>query len=135
MTSDDLRAIAALREAWTSAVAARNPDALKDLLTNDYEVWPQGAAPMVGTAAAAAAMRGAVERFDIVQSFEPVETVIAGEWAFERGIERMILTPRDGGEARTIEQRTLLIERKGQDGKWRFARGMTNQGAGRPSDG
>jgi len=130
MTSDDLRAIAELRTAWTNAVAARDPDALKDLLTDDYEVWPQGAAPLIGPAAAAAAMRGAVERFDIVQSFEPIETVVAGDWAFERGIERMMLTPRDGGEKRTIEQRTLLIETKGPDGKWRFARGMTNQGAG-----
>lgn len=128
MTSDDTTAIAALRAAWTNAVAARNPDALRELLTDDYEVWPQGAAPLVGPADAAAAMRGAIERFDIVQSFEPLETVIAGEWAFERGIERMIVTPRDGGEQRTIEQRTLLIERKGPDGKWRFARGMTNLG-------
>ena len=126
MTSDESQAIAALRAAWTNAVAARNPDALKDLLTDDYEVWPQGAAPLVGPAAAAAAMRGAIERFEIAQSFEPIETVVAGDWAFERGIERMDLTPRDGGEKRTIEQRTFLIERKGEDGKWRFARGMTN---------
>jgi ketosteroid isomerase-like protein len=129
MTSEnDLRAIDVLRAAWTNAVATRNPDALKDLLTDDYEVWPQGAAPMIGPAAAAAAMRGAIDQFDIVQSFEPLETVVAGDWAFERGIERMVLTPRDGGEKKAIEQRTLLIERKGLDGKWRFARGMTNQG-------
>jgi len=127
MSSTELPAIAALRAAWTDAVAARNPDALKDLLTDDYEVWPQGAPPIVGPAAATAAMRGAIERFDIIQSFEPIETVVFGDVAFERGIERMILTPRDGGEKRTIEQRTFLIERKGSDGKWRFARGMTNQ--------
>ena len=128
MTSDESRAIAALRAAWTQAVAARNPDALKDLLTDDYEVWPQGAPPLIGPAAAAAAMRGAIERFDIVQSFEPIETVVAGDWAFERGIERMTLTPRDGGETRSLEQRTFLVERRGPDGKWRFARGMTNSG-------
>jgi uncharacterized protein (TIGR02246 family) len=127
MTSDDLSEIAALRAAWTRAVAARNPDALTDLLTDDYEVWPQGAAPITGPAAAMAAMRGAVERFDIVQSFEPIETLVAGDWAFERGVERMVLTPRDGGEQRTLEQRTFLIEKKGADGRWRFARGMTNQ--------
>ena len=127
MSSDDLQAIIALRAAWTNAVATRNPDALKDLLTDDYEVWPQNAPPITGPAAATAAMRGAVERFDIVQSFDPLETVIAGDWAFERGIERMTLRPRDGGDTRTIEQRTLLIEKKGADGKWRFARGMTNQ--------
>jgi uncharacterized protein (TIGR02246 family) len=129
MTSDESHDIAALRAAWTQAVATGNPDALADLLTDDYEVWPQGAAPIVGPAAAAAAMRGAIERFDIVQSFEPIETVVGGDWAFERGIERMTLKPRDGGETRTIEQRTFLIEKRCQDGKWRFARGMTNLGA------
>jgi len=123
---DDLHAIDALRAAWTNAVAARNPDALKDLLTDDYEVWPQSAPPIVGPAAAAAAMRGAIDRFDIVQSFEAIETVVAGDWAFERGIERMTLTPRGGGETTNMEQRTFLIEHKGVDGKWRFARGMTN---------
>ena len=56
MSSADLRAIAALRAAWTDAVAARNPDALEDLLTDDYEVWAQGAPPIIGPAAATAAM-------------------------------------------------------------------------------
>jgi ketosteroid isomerase-like protein len=116
----------AVRAAWVAAVAARDPDALRPLLTDDYEVWAHGAPPLTGVDGAVAAMRGAIERYDIVQSFDPLETIIAGEWAFERGVERMTVTPRDGTPPRSMSQRALLILRRGADGRWRYARGMTN---------
>ena len=116
----------AVRAAWVAAVAARNADALHQLLTEDYEVWAHGVAPLRGADTAVAAMRGALARYDVVQSFEPVETIIAGDWAFERGIERMTVSPIGGGPAQTMEQRALLILRRGPDGQWRYARGMTN---------
>jgi ketosteroid isomerase-like protein len=117
---------AAVRDAWVGAVSSRNADALHQLLTEDYEVWAHGVASLCGPDAAVAAMRGALERYDVVQSFEPVETVIADDWAFERGIERMSVSPIGGGPTQTMEQRALLILRRGADGQWRYARGMTN---------
>ena len=42
------------------------------------------------------------------------------------GIERMRLTPRGGGPRQDLVQRALLIMRRGADGRWRYARGMTN---------
>jgi ketosteroid isomerase-like protein len=122
----DLAAIAAVRSAWVQAVGDANADALRDFLADDYEVWAHGAPPIRGPQGAAAAMRDALTRFEIAQSFEPVETVVCGDWAFERGIETMILTPREGGEPRELAQRALLILRRGPDGMWRYARGMTN---------
>jgi len=119
------REIDALRDAWIAAVKRRDPSALADLLTDDYEVWSGGAAAMTGPAAAAAAMGAALARFDIEQSLEVVETVVSGDWAFERGIERMRLTPRGGGDVQSFEQRAFLIMRRGPDGRWRYARGMT----------
>jgi ketosteroid isomerase-like protein len=71
-------------------------------------------------------MRGAMERYHITQSFEPAESVIAGDWAFERGIERMTITPVAGGPTQTMTQRALLILRRDADGQWQYARGMTN---------
>jgi ketosteroid isomerase-like protein len=108
------------------AIAARNADALRDLLTDDYEVWANAAPPIVGVEGAVTAMRGALERYRIDQRFDPTETVIAGDWAFERGIETMTVTPLAGDGARTMSQRALLIMRRGADGRWRYARGMTN---------
>jgi ketosteroid isomerase-like protein len=123
----DLSGIAAARSAWVTAVANGDADALVDLLTSDYEVWANGAPPIVGPENAANAMRAALRRFHVEQSFEPLETIVAGDWAFERGIERMRVTPRDGGPSQTMSQRALLVLQRGADGKWRYARGMTNQ--------
>jgi ketosteroid isomerase-like protein len=108
------------------AVAARNPEALRSLLTEDYEVWAHAAAPIRGIDAAVAAMAGAIERFRIEQRFDAMETIVAGDWAFERGIERMTIIEPDTGVSRTMAQRAFLILRLGTDGQWRYARGMTN---------
>ena len=115
-----------VRAAWVAAVANGDPEALRPLLTDDYEVWAHGAPPLSGVDAAITAMRGAIARYHIAQSFEPSETIIAGDWAFERGLEQMTVTPIDGGPTQTRSQRALLILRRGDDGQWRYARGMTN---------
>jgi ketosteroid isomerase-like protein len=115
-----------LRAAWVAAIAARDADALRPLLCDDYEVWAHAAPALSGADAAIEAMRSALARFVIEQSFDPIETVIAGDWAFERGVERMTVTPITGGPSQTIAQRALLILRRDRDGLWQFARGMTN---------
>ena len=133
VTSQASRATPAhLRAAWVAAIAARDADALRPLLSDDYEVWAHATPALTGADAAVEAMRGALQRFSIEQSFEPVETVVAGDWAFERGIERMIVTPIGGGPSQTMAQRALLILRRDHEGLWQFARGMTN---GLPSSG
>jgi len=117
---------AGLRAAWIAAVAASDADALRSLLADDYEIWANGAAPLCGVEPAVEAMRGALARYHIEQSFEPLETIVAGDWAFERGVERMTVTPVAGGPAQTMAQRALLILRRGANGQWQYARGMTN---------
>ncbi len=117
---------ALLRDTWVRAVASGNADALRPLLTDDYEVWPHARLPLNGVDAAVAAISVAMQQFRIEQAFEPAETIIAGDWAFERGIERMTITPIAGGPSRTMTQRALLILHRGSDGCWRYARGMTN---------
>lgn len=126
MLSVDQSTPAGLRAAWVAAIAARDAELLRPLLTEDYEVWAHGVEPIVGVDVAVGAMAAALQRNRVEQSFEPVETIIAGDWAFERGIERMTVTPLDGGPSRSASQRALLILRRGDDGRWRFARGMTN---------
>lgn len=117
---------AALRAAWVAAITARDVEALRPLLTDDYEVWANGAGALCGVDTTIAAMRAALERYHVEQSFEPAETIVAGDWAFERGLERITVTPVGGGATQTVTQRALLILRRGADGQWQFARGMTN---------
>jgi ketosteroid isomerase-like protein len=71
-------------------------------------------------------MGAALAQLSVEQSYEPSETVVSGDWAFQRGIERIRATPRGGGPTREHVQRALVIMRRGEDGRWRYARGMTN---------
>jgi ketosteroid isomerase-like protein len=71
-------------------------------------------------------MSAALAKYSVTQSFEPTETVVSGDWAFQRGIERIRAVPRDGGTPQENVQRALVILRRGDDGRWRYARGMTN---------
>ena len=122
----DRAAIDALRDRWVEVVASGDACGLADLVTDDYEVWTHGAAPLGGPQMVVATMAAALARFSVEQSYEPSETIISGDWAFQRGIERIRATPHGGGEARESVQRALVMIRRGDDGRWRYARGMTN---------
>jgi uncharacterized protein (TIGR02246 family) len=122
----DRVAISALRDAWVAAVAEGDAPALADLVTHDYEVWAHATPTLAGPDVVVSAMSAALTKYAIEQSYEPIETVVAGNWAFQRGIEHIRAVPRDGGPAHEVAQRGLLILRRGDDGRWRYARGMTN---------
>ena len=109
-----------------AAVANRDASALRELLTDDYELWANGAPPVNGPDAAVEKMHNAIGRFRIEQSFELRDTIAAADWTFQWGVERITLTPLEGGDATTVVQRTMLLFRRGDDGRWRYARGMTN---------
>jgi uncharacterized protein (TIGR02246 family) len=123
---DDRVAIDALRDAWVAVVASGDARGLADLVTPDYEVWAHGAPTLTGPQMVVTTMGAALARFSVSQSYEPAETVVAGDWAFQRGIERIRAVPKGGGPAHESSHRALLILRRGADGRWRYARGMTN---------
>lgn len=123
---DDRAAIDSLRDAWIAVVASGDARGLADLVTPDYEVWAHGAPALNGPQMVVTTMGAALARYSVSQSYEPTETVVAGDWAFQRGIERLRVVPKDGGPAQEHTQRALVILRRGADGRWRYARGMTN---------
>jgi len=120
------KAIADLHAQWAAAVQRDDAEALGKLVTDDYEVWVPSVPPLRGPAAVVAAMRSALERVAVLPAFDSQELIIAGDWAIQRGIERMTVTPRTGGTSETRSQRAMLVLRCGDDGQWRYARGMTN---------
>ncbi|HVT40103.1 MAG TPA: DUF4440 domain-containing protein [Gemmatimonadaceae bacterium] len=118
--------IADLHREWVDNVARGNAEGLRDLVTEDYEVWPDGALSLTGRDVVVSSMAGAIALYQVEQVFDSVELVVTGDWAFERGIERITVTQRSGGAAQSRTQRVLLILRRGADGRWRYARGITN---------
>ena len=57
------------------------------------------------------------------------ERVTGDDFMVSVGIERTRAMPRAGGDAVEIVQRGWTMARRGADGRWRFARGITNREA------
>jgi ketosteroid isomerase-like protein len=67
-------------------------------------------------------MAGAIALYQIEQAFESHELIVTGDWAFERGIERVTAPSRTAGPCQPRTQRALLILRRAGDARWRYAR-------------
>jgi uncharacterized protein (TIGR02246 family) len=113
---------------WFGAVTRGDSATLVSLITPDAEFWTHGAPPLKGRDAVKTVLDKFYARFSVEQRFFEVERQIFGKWAFIRGLEVTTLKPRAGGEPTEHKQRGFSILRLEPDGRWRFARGMTNQG-------
>jgi ketosteroid isomerase-like protein len=123
----DLAAIDDLCDAWIDGVQRGDAERLRDCLVPEYELWANGSAPLGGRDVVVAAVVKARQRWgQVEQSFDAVETVVNGDSGYQRGVERLRLVPLDGSATRQITQRALLILARGEDGRWRYARAMTN---------
>jgi uncharacterized protein (TIGR02246 family) len=115
---------------WAHGFANGDAALLASLVTEDAEFWSHGVQPLVGRPAVKAAFDVFFERFAIVQDFFEIERRVNGDWCFVRGEERNVLTPKAGGPSVQHRQGVFSILHRDADGRWRFARGMTNQAPG-----
>jgi uncharacterized protein (TIGR02246 family) len=118
------RSIDALYDAWRDAFARRDVEAVLDLLTPDYLLLAPNL-PAMNRDALRPRLVAALDAYEVTPDFDREERIASGDLVFERGWDVQTLTPRAGGESRTIRQRVFLILRRGEDGQWRFARGMS----------
>ena len=131
----DEEAIGDLFRDWAAAGRRGDAAALATLVTEDFELWTQGAAAVRGREAVHATLAAFFERFELDQGFEREELLLDGGLAVVRGVEVNRVTPRHGLPSRApleIRQRAFSVLRREADGAWRFARGMTNQSPGAP---
>jgi len=113
---------------WADAIRRGDTAALVALVSEDAEFWTHGAPPVVGREQLESAFKAFFAEYSAVQRFEEKERTVVGDYAFLRGEEVNTLTPKTGGEKFEYRQRAFSILRRGDDGRWRFWRGMTNQG-------
>lgn len=111
---------------WAAAIARKDVGALVALTTPDAEFWPHGAPPLRGHEAIRGTFESFFARFDFRQGFELVELLVREDLAVARGIEHNHLVPVGGGEPIEQTQRAFSVLRRQPDGRWLFARGMTN---------
>ena len=112
---------------FSDALRRGDCEAIADLVTEDAEFWSPGTPAMRGRDHVRTAMREACEKYRVDRSWEELERLIGDGFAVSVGIERTKAVPVGGGEPVESVQRGWTMARRGDDGRWRFARGITNR--------
>lgn len=125
---DDNQAIRKLTEDWLAAVRTKDIARLKNMVTEDVIFLPRGLPRIRGKQAVEAMYNSFFPQFTSIEQTVSIEEVmVAGDWAFAWGTERLVLVPKTAGASPIqMEGKGMSIMRRQPDGSWRFARGINN---------
>jgi len=126
--TEALASIAEFNRQYLAAINGGDIDALAALTTDDHMMISSGGTPLAGKEALVNAMTGAFERFDFDESWAPIETVVSGDLAYQRGTFVVNTMPKDGGDAASMTGNFLRIYRRQADGRWFMVRDNFNSG-------
>ena len=124
-SASDLAAIQRLHDAYVAAHNDADAGRMMTLFTDDAVLMPTDEPAVTGRAAIGEHYQ---EFFDQTPSeiiLRPVETRVAGDWAFER-IEMTVTLPGGGGKVMQAEVKYLWILERQPDGSWQIARAIYN---------
>ncbi len=125
----DLAAISAFNVQYLKAINDGDIAALSNLTDDDHIALPPGSAPLVGKAANVEVNGRIYQQARIEEHWTPLETVIDGNLAYQRGTFTAAATPKTAsGKARAISGSFLRIYRRQPDGSWVMSRDMFNSG-------
>jgi len=123
---EDLAAITAFNKRYLATINEGDMKTLAALTTDGHVMIAPNRPPIVGKAANDAMNGRAFEQFEFDESWSPVETVVSGDLAFQRGTYVSTAKPRAGGESRTIKGNFLRIYQRQPNGEWRMTRDTFN---------
>ena len=119
-----LAAITAFNVRYLKAINDGDIATLSTLTNDDHIMFAPNRAPITGRAANDEANGRAFQNSKIDETWMPVETVIEGNLAYQRGTFTVIASPKAGGAARTTHGNFLRIYRRQADGSWWMTRDM-----------
>jgi ketosteroid isomerase-like protein len=109
--------------------AAENRGSAEDMrlhFADDVVMMGPNMPAVAGAESVAQAMQGFFGAFEVSIRYNSEEVVFSGEWAFDRGEYRHVLTPRQGGQPVEEAGKYLWVYRRSPDGSWKQARVMWN---------
>ena len=122
----DLAAITEFNRQYVKAINDGDSAALSALTDDDHMMIGAGP-PVAGKAALNETMARGFAQSKFAEVWMPVETVIDGNLAYQRGTFTVTSTPKSGsGTARTTHGNFLRIYRRQPDGSWVMTRDMLN---------
>lgn len=117
------------RQAWIDAVEAGDAEAYAALVSDDVVWIPPSGDPLHGRAAFRAWLEPFVGAFGYEMHLETSATHEAGDWAWETGSFRSVMTPLDGGTPQEHRGRYFVLWHRDSDGVWRIDRYVDGVGA------
>jgi len=120
----------AVRAVVASLIAADNAGDLEAVMLQyglDPVLMPPGREAIRGREAVRRHYARLLADTDMDLEAESVETVVTGDWAFDRGFTKGRVTPRGGGPIQ-IHDRYLMLLQRGSDGAWRVSRLIWHRG-------
>ena len=121
----DIAAIRALDDQSAAAVNSNDAAAVAATYADDGIEMSPGQAATEGKQAIQARYETMFKENPLKFAVTPLETQVAGDWAYERGTAAIAVTPK---AAKPIEQslRYLVILNRQPDGSWKLYRDMGN---------
>jgi ketosteroid isomerase-like protein len=121
----DEAAIAEFNRKYLKAINDGDIDTLASLTTDGHMMISSGGPPLAGKKALVDAMTRAFQTTDFDESWEPQETVVSGDLAYQRGTFVVVAKPKAGGAESRVTGNFLRIYRK-VNGTWFMVRDSFN---------
>ena len=109
---------------WTAAVEAGDIEQLGQLMTDDIVVIHGNGRVLTGKKAVMEDFAHSLQDFSVKQTVKPEETIVAGEWAFDRAQVYTTISSRKGGDTKQFNSKTITILRKESGLGWCVARAI-----------
>ena len=122
----DLAAITEFNRKYLKAINDGDIATLSSLTDEGHIMITPGRPPLIGKAANDAANGGAFQRVTIDETWTPVETVVSGDLAYQRGTYTVAATPKAGGNTTKTSGHFLRIYRRQPNGEWRMTHDTFN---------
>ncbi len=128
----DTSAINALRDQVAAAFNAHDPAALASTYASDAIEMNPNQAAIEGRQAIQAAYETMFKETAGKIAFSPLETQVAGDWAYDRGNYTVTMTPKSG-KPMEVSFKYLVIVKRQPDGAWKVYREISNNNTPPPA--
>jgi uncharacterized protein (TIGR02246 family) len=119
---EEIQEIRRLAIRWTAAVEAADIEQLGRLMTEDIVVIHGNGRLVCGKEAVMKDFARSLEDFSAQQRVESEETIVAGEWAFDRAKVHTTISSRKSCDTKQFDSRSVTILQKQSGFGWQVAR-------------
>ncbi len=124
---DVVAAIDMVRDTEMSTLLTGQVDAMDAAFTADVVWMPPNAPVLEGREAVMDWMTAMADAYEVDVRYTGSDVTLAGDWAIERYLADLTLTPRGGGESMASKLKGIHVYQRQPDGRWLMAQDIWNE--------